>query len=274
MLPYVGLMQRLASQRLQRQLEQDVVMYDQEQDEQFTRDGEDGSLAVLYQLIVDALLRLAPGRGQALDLGCGSGQLLSKIASAMPQMQFTGLDLSANMLRFAERSARQHGVTNVSFVQGSWFELEDLERRGYDLVTWHLAMHHCDSAADVVRVIDAAAGILKPEGTLFLFDIVRPKTGRLAVHLADMYSLRWGSWFYQDTLDSYKAAFSFREMEEILGASTLERYVHLEPMFFNFWQVAYVSRHRNHNPPRVRHLKHWWQRRDYAMLRGAFGGRP
>jgi hypothetical protein len=68
MKPYVGLMQKFAPQTLARQPEMDVVMYDREQDEQFTRDGQEGSLAVLYQLIVEALLRLAPQGGRALDI--------------------------------------------------------------------------------------------------------------------------------------------------------------------------------------------------------------
>jgi 2-polyprenyl-3-methyl-5-hydroxy-6-metoxy-1,4-benzoquinol methylase len=271
---YVGLKQRLKAQLLERQPEMDVVMYDQEQDEQFTRDGEEGSLAVLYELIVDTLRKLAPDSGRALDLGCGSGQLLCKIAAALPELHFTGLDLSANMLRFAERSARELAVANVDFVQGSWFELEKLEAGPFDLITWHLALHHCDTAADVRRVVDSATDRLAPGGAIFLFDIVRPKTGRLAVHLADMYSLRWGSWFYQDTLDSYKAAFSFEELEEILRDSKLKGYRHVEPVFFNFWQMAYVSHGaRKQRPPRRSHLRRWWQRRDLAMLRACFAGR-
>jgi len=270
---YLGLMQRLAPQTLARQPEMDVVMYDQEQDEQFTRDGQEGALAVLYQVIVESILKLAPGSGRALDLGCGSGQLLCKIASEMPEMQFTGLDLSANMLRFASRSVEQYRLENVDLEQGSWFDVADMGRESFDLVTWHLALHHCDTADDVVRVLDAASELVAPDGTLILFDIIRPKTGRMAVHLADLYSMKWGSWFYQDTLDSYKAAFSYDEMEDILHRSRLSGYVHIEPLLFNFWQIAFISRRRN---PQVRarsHLTKWWQKRDYLLLKTFFGSR-
>lgn len=270
---YLALMQRFAPQTLVRQPEMDVVMYDREQDEQFTLDGRQGALAVLYQVIVEAILKLAPEGGRALDLGCGSGQLLCKVASEMPAMQFTGLDLSANMLRFARRSLDQYDLDNVSLRQGSWFDVADLGRSSYDLVTWHLALHHCDTADDVVRVIDAASELVSPEGTLILFDIIRPKTGRLAVHLADLYSMQWGSWFYQDTLDSYKAAFTFDEMEGILQESKLEGYVHVEPLVFNFWQIAFVSRRRNPQVKARSHLTRLWQKRDYMLLKNFFGSR-
>jgi ubiquinone/menaquinone biosynthesis C-methylase UbiE len=271
--PFIGLHQKFGAQQLGRQPEMDVVMYDHEQDEQFTKDGEDGSLAVLYQLIVNVLLRRARHRGRALDLGCGSAQLLCKIAQAMPEMHFTGLDLSANMLRFAARTAEQHDVSNVEFLEGSWFDLDAHEPRSFDLVTWHLALHHCDTAEDVIRVVDNAARLVKPDGTVFLFDIIRPKSGRLAVRLADLYSLRWGSWFYQDTLDSYKAAFTYDELEDILRRSRLAGYVHVEPMFFNFWQMAFVSHHVDKAHPPVSNLRRLWQKRDYAMLKLCFGNR-
>jgi 2-polyprenyl-3-methyl-5-hydroxy-6-metoxy-1,4-benzoquinol methylase len=208
-----------------------------------------------------------------LDLGCGSGQLLCKIAAQMPEMEFTGLDLSANMLEFARRSRDQYRLSNVSFRQGSWFDVAELGSESFDVVTWHLALHHCETADDVVRVIDAASQLIAPEGTLILFDILRPKTGRLAVHLADLYSMRWGSWFYQDTLDSYKAAFTFDEMESILERSNLRGYVHVEPLVFNFWQIAFVSRRRNPPAYRKRHLHRLWQRRDYVLLKTFFGNR-
>ena len=273
MKPYVGLMQKFASQTLARQPEMDVVMYDREQDEQFTRDGQEGSLAVLYQLIVEALLRLAPQGGRALDIGCGSAQLLCRIASEMPDIRFTGLDLSPHMLEFARRSAQQYGLENVDFLTHSWRELGALEKGGYDLVTWHLALHHCDDADEVVRVIDDAAELLREGGTLFLFDIVRPKTGKLAVHLADMYNTRWGSWYYQDALDSYKAAFTFDEFGEILRRSKLAGFVHVQPMVFNFWQAAYLSSQSNPTPKASSRLASFWQRRDHFMLKLAFGGR-
>ncbi len=197
MVPYLGLRQKFGKQKLAREPEPSAVMFDHEENEMFTRDGEDGSLAVLYQLIVNMLLKRAPAAGRALDLGCGSGQLLCKIASAMPQMQFTGVELSSDMLCFAEQTTARQGVENVSFVEGSWFDLDGLEPQTYDLITWHLALHHCETGDDVVRVLDQVASLVKPGGTVFLLDIIRPKTERLAVQLADLYSLRWGSWFHR-----------------------------------------------------------------------------
>jgi len=50
----IGLSQRYGAQQLVRQTESSAVMYDHEHNEQFTRDGEEGSLATLYQLIISS----------------------------------------------------------------------------------------------------------------------------------------------------------------------------------------------------------------------------
>jgi ubiquinone/menaquinone biosynthesis C-methylase UbiE len=272
-MPTIGLRQKFGAQRLARQPEPSAVMYDHEENEMFTRDGEEGSLAILYQLIVNSLLKRSPTSGRALDLGCGSGQLLCKIARAMPQMQFTGVELSPDMLRVAGQTAEGHGVQNVSFIEGSWFDLDGFEPKSYDLVTWHLALHHCETGDEVIRVLDRMASLVKPDGTVFLVDIVRPKTERLAVQLTDLYSDRWGSWFQQATLASYRAAFTFDELEDILQRCRLEGYDHFEPVFFNFWQIACVSRTVNPRPLVVSTLPKLWQKRDYFMLKRFFGNR-
>lgn len=273
LIPSIGLRQKFGAQQLARRPEPSAVMYDHEENEMFTRDGEEGSLAILYQLIVNTLLRRSPVTGRALDLGCGSGQLLCKIARAMPEMHFTGVELSSDMLRFAERTVGERGVDNVSLMKGSWFDLNALGPRSYDLVTWNLALHHCQSGDEVLRVLDRVASLVKPDGTVFLVDIIRPKTERLAVQLADLYSHRWGSRFHQATLDSYRAAFTFDELDDLLARSRLEGYEHFEPAFFNFWQIACASRTLNPRPSTVSSLPKLWQKRDYFLLRRFFGDR-
>ena len=65
-------------------------------------------------------LRLLRGResrptgGRALDIGCGPGQIVLKLAQRLPGWQFTGLDRSANMVREVlsardELARREHG---------------------------------------------------------------------------------------------------------------------------------------------------------------------
>ncbi len=271
---YYLLKQRYGKQLLLRQPEMDQVMYDVEQDHQYTLGGEVGSLAILYELIVSALNVLAPARGRALDIACGSGQLLSLAAGSMPEMQFTGVDLSPQMLSFAQLQKEKHGVENLSFKQGNMYHLIDIFSEPFDLITWNLALHHCDCEESVLTVLNQIATLLKPEGTLFIFDINRPKTGQMALFLADYYNRGHGDWFYHDSLDSYKAAFTFEELESILQRSKLMNVRHLQPLIGNFFQAIYISSVQQQQVKSLNHLKGFTRKLEYALLRTMFRGLP
>ncbi len=267
------LRQRFGVQRLRRQPEMDMVMLDEEQDREFALDGEFGALAVVYDMVIHAVLRAAPSQGQALDIASGSGQLLAKLALALPDMAFTGTDLSDHMLDVARSSARTYGAANVTFVRQDMFALADLAPRQFDLITWSLAMHHCQRQSDVERVLEGAHRLLKPGGTFFLFDIIRPKTGATAVAFADLYNRERGSWFYHDSLDSYKAAFTFDEVDTILAHSPFAGARHIQPSLGNFFQIVCLSSGRGANPPARSFLKTPSQRLDYWMMRLGFAGK-
>ncbi len=271
--PYAILKQRFGEQRLRRQPEMDSIMMDREQDLQYSRDGQDGALAVLYEFIIHVLLRRAPATGEALDVATGSGQLLAKLAAALPGVRFLATDLSPHMLSLAEGNARRAGAANVETKAHSMFDLETLGRGPFDLITWCFAAHHSPTADDAVRALDGMARLLKPGGTLFVFDIQRPKTGDLAVAFADRYNQTQGAWYYQDSLDSYKAAFTFGEFRRALERSSLKNWVHVDPRLGNFFQMVLIAATRRRDAPARPPLPRLWQRRDYALMRLGFAGR-
>ncbi|MCE1230195.1 MAG: class I SAM-dependent methyltransferase [Firmicutes bacterium] len=264
------LRQRFGPQRLRRQPEMDMVMLDEEQDREFALDGEFGALAVVYEMVIYAVLRAGPHSGKALDIASGSGQLLSKLALSLPEMRFTGTDLSDHMLHVARASARTYGASNVEFIKQDMFALETLAPQQFDLITWSLAMHHCQRQRDVIRVLEGAHRLLKPGGTFFLWDIIRPKTGPTAVAFADMYNRGRGSWFYQDSLDSYKAAFTFQELDSLLAQSPFAGARHIQPTLGNFFQIVCASQSWGSQRPFRSFLKTPTQRLDYWMLRLGF----
>ncbi len=266
----VGVKQRLLTQKLNRTPEDSMVMYNHEQDRQYTKDGDEGSLAILYEYMINSLLKVSPTKGDALDICCGSSQLLCKLANQLPNVNFTGLDLSPNMLKFAKKSREQYGVNNVGFQEGSMFDLDKIFDKKFDLITWHLALHHCDTKEQVITVFNQIAKLAKPDATVFIFDIIRPKTDQLAIQYSDIFNTRQGNWYYDDSLASYRAAFSFEEMEEMLKASDLKSYQHVQPWVANFHQMISISKRVNIDLKPASNLKHLWQKVDYKLLKLTF----
>lgn len=270
---FFALNQKFLRQTLPRKREMDLVMMDREQVDQYNKNGDDGGLSVLYDFIINTLLKISPLSGEALDICCGPSQLMLKTAKAMPNMHFTGLDLSPRMLQFGAENKEKIGATNVNFKLGSMYDLEKTFSQKFDLITWCEAMHHCDNEENVIRVLNQIQKILKPNGTLFIFDFIRPKTGKLALHLSDLYARSYGDWLFQDNLDSYKAAFTFDETEEILQGSTLTNWHHIQPIIGNVFQIIKISSTSHPKPKRICNLKHAWQKLDYSFINIIFTGR-
>ncbi|MQY02032.1 class I SAM-dependent methyltransferase [Actinomadura macrotermitis] len=105
------------------------------------------------------------GCREALDVGCGDGLLVRKMAGRAQHV--TGLDHSPEMVAKARRLSR--GVPNAEFVQADFLEFEP-PGDGYDFVCSVTAVHHMDFTA----AITAMRAALRPGGTLVVISLANP----------------------------------------------------------------------------------------------------
>ncbi|MER6046043.1 class I SAM-dependent methyltransferase [Streptomyces sp. NPDC001793] len=111
------------------------------------------------------ILRAVPsGCGNALDVGCGDGLLVRKLAERAEHV--TGMDKSPEMIARARELAPDH--QDLAFVEGD-FLAADLPAAGYDFVCSVTAIHHMDFAAALIRMRD----LLRPGGTLVVVGLAR-----------------------------------------------------------------------------------------------------
>src|SRR5262249_29253487 len=69
---------------------------------------------------------------RVLEIGCGTGMLLFRIAPICEH--YHGVDFSASALRYVEAEAARQGLGNVTLQQATADELTGLEARSFDLV--------------------------------------------------------------------------------------------------------------------------------------------
>lgn len=110
------------------------------------------------------LRHLPENRGRAVDIGCGRGLLISRLASHFDQVE--GADLDAAM-----RSAASERVARLSNVTISDAQLEDLEP-GIDLITMVAVLHHLD----LERTLELVEQKLALGGKLLVVGLARPET--------------------------------------------------------------------------------------------------
>ena len=85
--------------------------------------AEECDQAVVAELRRAVILPLVDGLGAALtrgsdvlDVGCGNGRALNRLAAEFPRSRFVGCDLSADAIEAARAEARELGLANVRFV--------------------------------------------------------------------------------------------------------------------------------------------------------------
>ena len=122
--------------------------------------------SVFYQAIHKRMLEYVqlPSCPNLLDIGCGTGRLLDRLATEHSDLQGTGLDFSAEMLRQARRS--NHHRPRLIFVQGSAVRLPFADEQ-FDVVFNTLSFLHY---LEPERVFAEINRVLRPGGTFYLVD--------------------------------------------------------------------------------------------------------
>jgi ubiquinone/menaquinone biosynthesis C-methylase UbiE len=99
-----------------------------------------------------------PDQPNILDLGCGTGRLLHRLATQFPTLQGTGLDLSTEMLRQAQQR-NQHG-TRLTYRQGNAESMPFAEGE-FDAVFNTISFLHYPNPQQVVLEVNR---VLRPGG--------------------------------------------------------------------------------------------------------------
>lgn len=129
------------------------------------------------QTVVGALeehiLPLIPGIKESLeqginvlDVGCGSGRAINKLALTFPNSRFWGYDFSPEAIANATAEAQQKRLTNVRFQIKDAASFEESDR--YHLITTFDAIHDQAKPDIVLANIQKA---LRPDGVYLMQDI-------------------------------------------------------------------------------------------------------
>lgn len=135
----------------------------------FNRVADMPQMRLLRWYIVRRAVELM-SQGDAVDLGCGPGHLVNRLAHMAPGLHVTGVDLSDEMVAEAETRARQSGLADrVTFWKGDAAQIP-FPDGSLDLVVSSLSLHHW---SDPVAVLDEIARVLRPGGAFLIFDLRR-----------------------------------------------------------------------------------------------------
>lgn len=130
------------------------------------------------ELVSRSAQLLNPGAQSIMDLGCGGGNYAVKVASLLPDVDCTLVDISANMLERAEERVSENISGKVTALHGDYREL-DLGENRYDVITAGTTLHHLRGDDEWELVFRKVYKALKPGGTFWINDIVIGETDEI-----------------------------------------------------------------------------------------------
>src|SRR5689334_18515380 len=130
------------------------------------------------QWYVDHLLAdYAGARRTALDIGCGPGDVMLRLAAAAPQLHITAVDGSAPMLELARSATRAaHLEKRITLLHGRIPGLP-LAEHSFDAVLSKDLLHHLP---DPSALWNEARRLGKPGAVVYVMDLMRPASPQAA----------------------------------------------------------------------------------------------
>ncbi len=160
-----------------------------------------------------------PARGAVLDLGCGPGDIVLRLAKRHPGLAVHGLDGSEAMLRFAaERLSREPALqSRVQFVHGV-LPGAALPLANYDAVVSNSLLHHLH---DPNVLWNAIREVAAPGAAILVMDLYRPPSPGAAQEIVEAYSGEEPEVLKRDFFNSLCAAFEPDEVRAQLESCGL-----------------------------------------------------
>ncbi len=142
--------------------------------------------SVFYQTLHKRLLEYVdlPTKANVLDLGCGTGRLLERLASQFPELRGTGIDLSPEMLRVA-RQKNGHRPRLI-YVEGKAESLPFADGQ-FDAVFNTISFLHY---LEPQQVLHEVARVLAPGGRFYLVDTTVKKEAEIPLNLGSLGKVR------------------------------------------------------------------------------------
>jgi len=158
--------------------------------------------------------------GSVLDLGCGPGDIVLRLALRRPGLVVHGIDGSAAMLHFA--SERLHEAPELSgrvqFIEGL-LPGATLPLPAYDAVISNSLLHHLHDPRVLWNAIREAGA---PGAAVLVMDLARPESPAAAQAIVREYAGDEPEVLRHDFLASLHAAFEPGEVREQLAACGLD----------------------------------------------------
>lgn len=161
------------------------------------------SLDVVDRYFLGRALQLCPPGGRVLDIGSGTGKIISLVNG---RYEKHAIDLDPLAVEFAkqrDKETRYQVASSEELPYADGF---------FDLVMCHSLLHHVD---DSQKTIKEALRVVKPGGALFFRDLSRPESEEELQKILRDYAAGYDAGNKKLFEDSLRSSFTLREWKAL-----------------------------------------------------------
>ena len=168
---------------------------------------------------VERVLALGAKSGHFLDVGTGPAQIPILLAQRCPEIRITAIDLSKEMLKIAKRHIASAALTSRITLEQVDAKALPYPDNTFDGIISNSIVHHIH---DSLRAMQEMSRVVKPGGLVLIRDLVRPETPEAAQAFVDTYAAEDTPYQQKLYYDSFLAAFTIAEINEMLEQMDLQ----------------------------------------------------
>jgi len=175
--------------------------------------------AVSNQTFVEIVRELIPATAtNVLDVGCGPGDVMIRLARACPSLKITAVDGSPAMIQLAEKAIEESGLSvSINALQGYVPGLP-LSVGQFDAVLSKDFLHHLPDPMVLWREVRR---LIKPGGLICVMDLRRPDSPEAAQEIVQAVAGNEAEVLKIDFYNSLLAAFTPEEVCAQLQAAAM-----------------------------------------------------
>jgi ubiquinone/menaquinone biosynthesis C-methylase UbiE len=158
-------------------------------------------------------------RGEVLDLGCGTADVIIRFARALPDTHITGIDGAQVMLDIGLCDIEQKGFSRQIKIQKCLLPDNKLSAKKFDAVISNSLLHHLNDPLVIWKTVEQCA---KPRSPIFIMDLTRPDSIETARDLVKRHAADAPPVLQKDFYNSLLAAYTVNEIRQQLIESQLE----------------------------------------------------
>ncbi len=176
--------------------------------------------AASNQRFVEIVRELIPASAMTiLDVGCGPGDVMIRLARRCPSLKITGVDGSPTMVQLAAEAIDDSGLSRTIEILQGYVPGLPFAPRHFDAILSKDFLHHLP---DPMAFWQDVWRLIKPAGFICVMDLRRPESTAVARQIVQDVAGNEPEILQKDFYNSLLAAFTPEEVQQQLKTAALD----------------------------------------------------